>query len=487
MDAQRRLRLLLSLPMMVGVCFAPAVSAQEPSALKENSQITAPDAAKITLQPGEILLLGQTQAVDNERQFSIATAFFTLPNGRSARVDSKNKAVLIDENTVFQRATGEPCDFSVIAAEEKVLVIGKDNGSGAPITARLIVCGEWKEPEIIIPAPSVAATVASAKATKPNKPHDADAAQIFALMSQAMQQADMAMRQMPAIPPSLPPARLNTPAKPSILSRLFGPKVSVPVCENLPFPPATARMTTEDIQGWLEQVAAANPHNTKLLRLAQSSEGRFVWALEIRPQGTPQENFQRLAIVCRQHGDEPETTAAGAELIHQLLTSPTPRTARVLSRTAVLVIPVANPDGASRKQRHNALGQDLNRDWGRGRTREVSAIMYELQRWQPQLVVDVHQWVPGDAHQTPMAEASGGSLSRKAASAMTAAARKNGYWLAYRSQGGGGTLCNRHYGGKGVPAILLETIHHPDSPNRRNIAIQTSVVALQRALDLLAG
>ena len=123
-------------------------------------------------------------------------------------------------------------------------------------------------------------------------------------------------------------------------------------------------MTTEDIQGWLQQVAAANPQNTKLLRLAQTSEGRFVWALEIRPQGTPQENFQRLAVVCRQHGDEPEMMAAGAEFIYQLLTSPTARTSYVLSRTAILVIPVANPDGASRKQRHNALGQDLNRATG---------------------------------------------------------------------------------------------------------------------------
>ena len=232
MHTRRRLPLLLSLPVMTGVCFVASIaSAQEPSAPKENSQITAPDTAQAIPQSGEILLLGQAQNVNNEHQFSIATAFFTLPNGHSARVGSKNKDVLINEKTIFQRDTGEPCDLSAITADGKVLVIGKDKGSGTPLTARLVVCGEWKEPEIITPAPSVAPSVAPKKATKPNKSQDAD--QVLALIAQAMQQADVAMRQMPAMPPS----PLNT-SKPSILSRLFGPKVSVPVCENLPFPPA---------------------------------------------------------------------------------------------------------------------------------------------------------------------------------------------------------------------------------------------------------
>lgn len=254
----------------------------------------------------------------------------------------------------------------------------------------------------------------------------------------------------------------------------------------VPRPPNTLLMTGENVAPWLQRIAQEFPDSTKLWRLTQTAQGRYVWALEIRPQNVPLENLRRLAIICRQHGDEPETTAAGAALIYQLLQN-TPRNRNLLNRVALFIVPVANPDGAARKKRHNALGQDLNRDWGRGGTREVSAIMYYLQSWQPHLVVDVHQWVPGDSTQTPMAEAAGGTLGRQAGRLMAQAARRKGYALSYRSRGVGGALLHQHYGWqRGIDAILLETVHRPNSPKQRQIAINTSVAALQRALEFLA-
>jgi predicted deacylase len=159
----------------------------------------------------------------------------------------------------------------------------------------------------------------------------------------------------------------------------------------------------------------------------------------------------------------------------------------LLRRVAILIVPVANPDGAWRKRRHNGLGQDLNRDWENGRSPEVSAMNSLVAAWQPHLVVDVHQWVPGDSTQTPMAEASGGFLGRRVASAMASAVRAKGMRLSYRTHGVGGSLCHRYWGARGIPAILLETVHRPNSPRQRQIAIQTTVIALQRALDILAG
>ena len=287
------------------------------------------------------------------------------------------------------------------------------------------------------------------------------------------------------------PAPPGDPYNPFVPNHAFvretAPPLPPTVRRLLPRPPGTVRMTNEDIEPWLHAVARDYPQVTQLRRLAQSAQGRFVWALEVRPQNVSADTLRRLAVVCRQHGNEPETTAAAVELIYQLLHRDTPRTGRHLRRVALFIIPVANPDGAWSHRRSNALGQNLNRDWGRGHTREVSAIMYELQRWQPHLVVDVHQWVPGDACQTPMAEVTGDHFARKAGALMAGAARQNGYRLAYRAHGGGGTLCHRHYGRqRGVPAILLETVHRPHSPRHRQIAIQTSVVALQRVLDLLA-
>lgn len=254
----------------------------------------------------------------------------------------------------------------------------------------------------------------------------------------------------------------------------------------VPRPPNTLLMTNENVAPWLQRIAQEFPDKAKLWRLTQTAQGRYVWALEIRPQNISSENLRRLAIICRQHGDEPETTAAGAHLIYQLLQN-TPRNRNLLNRVALFIIPVANPDGASRKKRHNALGQDLNRDWGRGGTREVSAIMYYLQSWQPHLVVDVHQWVPGDSTQTPMAEAAGGTLGRQAGRLMAQAAKRKGYALSYRSRGVGGALLHQHYGWqRGIDAILLETVHRPKSARQRQIAINTSVAALQRALEFLA-
>jgi hypothetical protein len=254
----------------------------------------------------------------------------------------------------------------------------------------------------------------------------------------------------------------------------------------VPRPPHTLLMTNENVSPWLQKIAREFPDNARLFRLTQTAQGRYVWGLEIRPQNVPLENLRRLAVICRQHGDEPETTAAGAELIYQLLQS-TPRNRNLLRRVALFIVPVTNPDGAARKKRHNALGQDLNRDWGQGQTREVSAIMYHLQSWQPHLVVDVHQWVPGDRTQTPMAEAAGGMLGRQAGKLMAQAARQRGYALSYRSRGVGGALLHQHYGwGRGISAILLETVHRPKSAKQRQVAINTSVAALQRALEFLA-
>jgi hypothetical protein len=108
-----------------------------------------------------------------------------------------------------------------------------------------------------------------------------------------------------------------------------------------------------------------------------------------------------------------------------------------------------------------------------------------VNRWKPHLVVDVHQWVPGDASQTPMAEASGRRLARLAASRMTQAVRANGGQLNFRVQGGSSDLCHRYLESISVPSILLETRHRPGSVAMRTRSIRTTVTALQQTVDLL--
>jgi hypothetical protein len=69
---------------------------------------------------------------------------------------------------------------------------------------------------------------------------------------------------------------------------------------------------------------------------------------------------------------------------------------------------------------------------------------------------------------------------------MTQVARANGDRLDFRLQGGGAALCHRYLGSRGVPSILLETVHRPGSVAMRDKSIRTSVTALQRTVDLLA-
>ena len=70
----------------------------------------------------------------------------------------------------------------------------------------------------------------------------------------------------------------------------------------------------------------------------------------------------------------------------------------------VLVMPVANPDGLARKQRHNLRGVDLNRNFDAPNRRdndrfgltplsepESRAIAAVIGKWRPDLIVSVHQ------------------------------------------------------------------------------------------------
>jgi len=243
----------------------------------------------------------------------------------------------------------------------------------------------------------------------------------------------------------------------------------------------------DELSGWLRRLAAENREACRLVELGCSPGGRAVLGIEVRPQHVVAGDMQRCAIICRQHGDEPDASAAGAALVQRLVTAPTLRTWEVTGCVAALVIPCANPDGAAVGTRSNSSGQDLNRDWGVGATPEVSAIGAELARWNPHLVIDVHQWVPGDECQEPMAVATGGGLATAAAAAAGNACRTHGYPLAARGMRLGSTLCTAYYGARcGIPALLLETRHVPSSVRSRATAVRTTVVGLLRVLDLVS-
>jgi hypothetical protein len=389
--------------------------------ITEASDVALPLSEQLKPHDNELALWGQVNSFDVATgELKLQASGFELPSGRRATFPrSKAKAVRLLPDATLLDAADHVVARSELKKNDWILVIGLDDGKDGALSARLLLHYGEKEPAISAP--------------------------LF--------------------------------SKPALSSKKPSPRATPkpPVRQSAPKVPATALMTLADISPWIRHIAVAYPEQVRIVPLTVSAGGRAVLAIEIAPRATPIRSLRRMTVICRQHGDEPETTAAGVEFIHQLLTNQTPRAARLRREAAILIVPVANPDGAWRKRRRNSVGQDLNRDWGPGRSREVGALMKYLSAWKPQLVVDVHQWVPGDGVQTPIAEAAGGSKGRRAAAGMSLAARGAGFRLAYRSHGTGGALCHSYW----------ETVHRPYSTRQRQVAVKTSAIALQRALDHL--
>lgn len=130
---------------------------------------------------------------------------------------------------------------------------------------------------------------------------------------------------------------------------------------------------------------AALPQGPRLLAAGRSAAGEPIEALQYsRGPGRP-----TVLLVGQQHGDEP----AGAEallVVAQLLL--TPAWAGLLDRIDVIVLPRANPDGATLGQRRGLHGVDINRDQLLLRTPEAQAQALLVRAYRPLLVVDAHEY-----------------------------------------------------------------------------------------------
>lgn len=248
-------------------------------------------------------------------------------------------------------------------------------------------------------------------------------------------------------------------------------------------PPGTVGQTLADLTPWLVRVQNLFPDRVTTRVLGHSLQGRPLIAVEVSPPGPTSTSWHRLAVLCRQHGDEPEATASGARFLGQWLAARAPACTR---NTQLLLIVVANPDGAAIGRRHDAANLDLNRDWGRFASVEVPLLAKALVRWHPQLVVDVHQWDPSRHMPPSMAEASGGWVALYAANTMARGDAAHGLALQSRGRWGLDTLCHRWFGQREhIPAILLESRHMPTVKGARETAIKTTVTALWSACHAL--
>jgi Zinc carboxypeptidase len=157
--------------------------------------------------------------------------------------------------------------------------------------------------------------------------------------------------------------------------------------------------TAAEINTWLRTQAGAAARTQGLraavIAIGRSQGGQAIDAMVIaRANATDPATLlasgkPTVLLVGQQHGDEPAGSEAllivARELAQGLLTP-------LLDRINVVIVPRANPDGASRNQRVTQGGIDMNRDHLLLATPEAQALARLTRDYRPMVVVDAHEY-----------------------------------------------------------------------------------------------
>jgi hypothetical protein len=194
------------------------------------------------------------------------------------------------------------------------------------------------------------------------------------------------------VAPAAPPA---APYPDAVAARFPEPRVvyRTPAFE----PGRTAFTTNAELQAALHALVrdgrGAAP-TVRLLALGSSQAGVPIEALlftrlaDATPEALALATRPTVLLVGQQHGDEPAGSEALLVVAQELARG---RLASVLERINVIVLPRANPDGATANSRVTAGGIDANRDHLLLRTPEARAQAQLVRDYLPVVVVDAHE------------------------------------------------------------------------------------------------
>lgn len=160
--------------------------------------------------------------------------------------------------------------------------------------------------------------------------------------------------------------------------------------------------TFEEIEKFLKDTVAKNPKIAKLFSIGKSVEGRDLWVVKISDNVELDEAEPEFKFISSMHGNE----ITGRELTQFFIKDVIEgygvdsKITNLVNNTEIFIMPSMNPDGSLRKQRGNARGFDLNRDfpdWTRGdvnstksRQPETIALMNFQKRRQFSLSANFH-------------------------------------------------------------------------------------------------
>jgi len=147
-----------------------------------------------------------------------------------------------------------------------------------------------------------------------------------------------------------------------------------------------------------------------VVRIGTSVEGRPLYAIALTCPDNPGDiraDRIRVLVLCGQHGDEPTPVYSTLDLIERLAAAKDGSKQNIFRKVAVVVVPVANPDGFARFRRRSSAGIDLNRSWDLPSQPESAAICRLIRQFRPHVLIDEHEWTEGDPYTPNCIEVAG--------------------------------------------------------------------------------
>ncbi|MEV7192862.1 M14 family metallocarboxypeptidase [Streptomyces sp. NPDC093510] len=188
--------------------------------------------------------------------------------------------------------------------------------------------------------------------------------------------------------------RIRTLALACAATALAAPLLTAPA-QATPTPPRTgfeetngARWTSQPEEQDLLATVDRSAKRVSVARIGTTKQDRPVQLVRIGERQTK----NTVLLICSQHGDEPSGREACLSTIRDLAYAKDKKTKRFLSRTTLLVVPTANPDGRAADTRGNSDGVDINRDHLSLQTAEARAMAAVIRDHKPDVIYDLHEY-----------------------------------------------------------------------------------------------